>query len=36
MWIGRKRKKFLKAGGCVDKRQIKQNLRFMSGEGGKK
>lgn len=36
MWVWVGRKKSLKAGGCVDRRWIEQDLRFMSGEGGKK
>lgn len=32
----RKTEKFLKAGGCVGKRWIEQDLRFMSRKGGKK
>lgn len=36
MWVWVGRKKSLKAGGCVDRRWIEQDLRFMSGKGGKK
>lgn len=35
--VGRKEEeKFLKAGGCVEKRRVEQDPRFMSGEGEKK
>lgn len=35
--VGRKEEeKFLKAGGCVEKRWVEQDPRFMSGEGEKK
>lgn len=34
--VRRKTEKFLKAGGCVGKRWIEQDLRFMSRKGGKK
>lgn len=34
VWVGRR--KSLKAGGCVDRRWIEQDLKFMSGKGGKK
>lgn len=34
--VGRKEEeKFLKAGGCVEKRWVEQDPRFMSGEGEK-
>lgn len=34
--VGRKEEeKFLKAGGCVEKRRVEQVPRFMSGEGEK-
>lgn len=36
MWVGRKRGgSSRKLGGCVDKRQIEQDVRFMSGKGSK-
>ena len=32
VWEGRKRGKFVKAGGCVDKGQTELDLEFMSGK----
>lgn len=34
LWGGRKRGKFVNAGGCVDKGQTEPDLEFMSGKRG--